>query len=135
MNRNRFKLIDEWNNFKKEIAFITMKELIGLKNREIWWCSVGMNVGQETYGKGNNFSRPVLIIKRLSSQLCFALPLTTKPHTGDWYYKFTFRNKTQYVMLNQLRVFHANRLGIKIGRINHKDFLNIKKKLKHLLEL
>ena len=32
------------------------------KEREIWWCSVGLNVGTEIYGKGEDFARPVLII-------------------------------------------------------------------------
>lgn len=34
------------------------------KEGEIWWCYVGENVGIEANGKGNQFTRPVLIFKK-----------------------------------------------------------------------
>jgi hypothetical protein len=30
--------------------------------REIWWCSLGVNVGFEQDGTGTNYDRPVLVI-------------------------------------------------------------------------
>lgn len=34
---------------------------------EIWWCSIGMNIGVEIYGKGGRFTRPVLIFKKFTA--------------------------------------------------------------------
>ena len=31
------------------------------KEREVWWCKIGLNVGVEQDGKGNNYTRPILI--------------------------------------------------------------------------
>jgi mRNA interferase MazF len=35
------------------------------KNGEIWWCSIGENIGSEMYGKGEFYRRPVLVIRKL----------------------------------------------------------------------
>ena len=34
--------------------------------REIWWCSLGLNVGFEQDGKNDNFERPVLVLRRFN---------------------------------------------------------------------
>ena len=34
------------------------------KEGEIWWCHLGENVGTEMNGKGDFFTRPVLILKK-----------------------------------------------------------------------
>jgi hypothetical protein len=37
------------------------------KEGDIWWCSIGMNVGVEIFGKGKYFARPVIIFKKFSA--------------------------------------------------------------------
>lgn len=69
-------LFDEWNEVKKKLDKKTGNSLF--REGQIWWCSVGQNVGSETYGKGKIFARPVLVFKRLSAQLFIGIPLTTK---------------------------------------------------------
>ena len=39
------------------------------KEREIWWIAVGRNVGEESNGKGNRFSRPVIVFKNSPTTL------------------------------------------------------------------
>lgn len=34
------------------------------KEREIWWCLLGMNVGHEQDGKNENFESPVSVLKK-----------------------------------------------------------------------
>ena len=62
------------NKFIKDfISWLSIKTKIdGLKHSpplfnegEIWWCSIGENVGMEISGKGSYFRRPVLIIRKL----------------------------------------------------------------------
>ena len=33
------------------------------QEREIWWCSVGVNIGHEMDGKNQFYNRPVLIVR------------------------------------------------------------------------
>ena len=56
---------DQWNNVKKELA--NREEKFFFKEGEIWWVSLGQNLGTESYGKGDTFRRPVLVIKKLKS--------------------------------------------------------------------
>jgi len=36
------------------------------REREIWWASLGANIGYEQDGKHENFERPVLVLKKFS---------------------------------------------------------------------
>ena len=45
-----------------------------IKERDIWWCSIGVNIGDEIDGKNELFHRPVLILKKFSSELCLVAP-------------------------------------------------------------
>jgi len=56
-----------------------------------------MNIGDEVYGKGEYFSRPVLVYKKLTNTTFLGLPITTREKTGSWYVEFT---------LNGLRRWH-----------------------------
>lgn len=42
---------DNWNKLQKELSDKT--DPIFCNKREIWWCSIGMNIGTELYGKMN----------------------------------------------------------------------------------
>ena len=61
---------DQWNEVKKNLHQ-KEKEVEFFKEKQIWWCSVGQNLGSESYGKGATFSRPVLVFKKLSERIFF----------------------------------------------------------------
>ena len=108
----------------------------GYSERQIWWCKVGENVGVESDGKGNEFLRPVLIIKKFGYEAFFGVPLTSvsKPER-PFYYKVSFKNKVSTALLSQARTWDAARLVRKMGEIDLKIFSNIKTALKEYLEL
>ena len=82
---------NSWNQ-KQKILDLHKRNLL-FKKGEIWWCSVGMNIGEEVYGKGENFTRPVVILKKLSHNTCVVLPITTKVYKSNWYHPFTHVEK------------------------------------------
>lgn len=49
-----------------------------LKSGIICWCYLGVNIGTEQDGRGDNFARPVLILSVLSSTQVLILPFTSK---------------------------------------------------------
>ena len=53
------KDFDGWNSNKKQIHDHSAAPFY--HKREIWWCSLGINVGFEQDGTGANYDRPVLI--------------------------------------------------------------------------
>lgn len=60
---NMEKDFDNWTQIKKGLD--TEHKIPFFNEREIWWCSLGVNIGYEIYGKGYVFSRPVLILKKI----------------------------------------------------------------------
>jgi len=128
------KKYDDWNEIKKKIDIKT-KKIVVPKEREVYWASIGENIGNEQNGKGDIFSRPVLIIKRFSRSMFFGVPLSTQVKEGTFFYNFTFLDKPSNALIVQGRLFDSKRLENRIGMINKDDFENIKKNLKWLLNV
>jgi len=126
---------EDWNVKKQEIHFSDRTKRIYFKEGQIWWCSVGQNVGSESLGKGEYFMRPILIVKKLSSDLCVTLPLTSKNKTGTWFEEITFNGDKICVLLYQIRTFNKKRFQRKMGELDQNDFTRVKEKLEALLEL
>ena len=84
---------DKWNEVKKRTHATPRK--IGFKEREIFWTRIGYNIGSEEYGKGNEFQRPVIIIKKLTSDLFFGIPLSTVLKEGEFFHTFTYQTKKE----------------------------------------
>lgn len=106
----------------------------GYKERDIWWVSVGHNVGIEEDGKGGDFSRPVLIVKGFSKYQFWGVPLSTTKKTGIYYHPFMACGNVSTALLSQLRVYDTRRLINKYGVVGVKDFATIKKKLQGFLK-
>jgi mRNA interferase MazF len=75
---------DQWNNIKKNLAQSNHKPPY-FKEREIWWLSIGYNLGHEIYGKGPRFVRPVLIIRKFNRHTFIGVPLSTKIKNNKYY--------------------------------------------------
>ena len=125
---------DKWNNVKKLVH--KKKNNVGFKEREIFWLRLGQNIGKEEYGKGNEFQRPVLIVRKLTSSIFIGVPLTSTLKDNDYFHKFEYQTKKGIIensaMILQLKTFDKNRLMTRIGMINKNDFLEIKKKIGRL---
>lgn len=126
---------DNWNVRKQNIQTSEKTKNIYFKEGQLWWCSLGLNIGSESFGKGKNFRRPILIIKKLSSDLCIGLPITSKIKTGTWFVTVKLKSESKCIMLCQIRTLHKKRFQFKIGELNIKDFKTVKEKLENLLEL
>ena len=127
---------DKWNEIKKEITKETI--IVGFKNREIFYLKMGKNIGYEQDGKGENFVRPIVILKGFNKDIFLGIPLSTKIKDGKFYYHFKFEKQGKFIenvaLLSQLRLFSTKRLLNKIGMMNEKDFCDMKEKLKKLID-
>lgn len=97
------------------------------KEGEIWWCYVGENVGAEVNGKGMQFTRPVLILKKYDRFSFLAVPLTTREKIGTWYCSFTLGGRFQNAQLAQGRVVSFKRLKELIGKTDSVNFERVRK--------
>jgi len=99
------------------------------KEREVWWCSLGANVGDEQDGKGRSFSRPVLVIKKFNRNVFVGVPFSTQIKENQFYYRIQFNGIDQSIILSQVRLMDAKRFGIKMGEISPQEVEKIKERI------
>ena len=115
----------EWIGLKEKLHNLTHRPP-HVSEHEIWWASIGENVGSEIDGKNSLFSRPVIIYKKLAHGFYFVIPTTTKSRTGSWYISFRQQEKEMIACLHQARAIDHRRLSSKIGTLDDADFTRIK---------
>jgi mRNA interferase MazF len=125
------KDFDNWNILKKIAEKISTPP--SFNEREIWWCRVGVNIGSEILGKGEVFSRPVLILKKFSKNSFIAVPLTSKIKVNFGYHKFTFKEKEICAALSEIRKMDSKRLIDKIGKLPDGKFAELKAELRRVI--
>lgn len=130
MDFNYFEKLCSWVGVKASL-FRKKQELV-LRQGQIWWSNIGMNVGEESYGKGDDFARPVLIFKKFSSDSFLGLPLTSKKKEGTWYAEIDVNGEPGWIMLNQARILDKKRLIERLSIVKIEDFEVVKKKFHDL---
>ena len=68
-----FKNFLGWFQLKPELD--KQNERLAFREREIWYAYFGTNIGFEIDGK-EEFLRPCLIVKKISKETFYAIPLT-----------------------------------------------------------
>lgn len=120
----------EWMALKEELH--GANRLRTFNDGEIWWCAMGKNVGVEINGKNGEFSRPVLILKKLSRFGFMGVPLTSQPHEGSWYVPFALGDRDEFAVLAQARVMSVARLYCKMGDATNGDMKRIREGFRKL---
>jgi hypothetical protein len=92
-----------------------------------------LNIKSEACWKWENFRRPVLIIKKLSSSACIVIPLSTQIKIGTWFANYEIWGIEYTALLYQIKMMHINRFYVNEWKLDRKQFLEIKKRLKSLL--
>src|SRR3989338_886636 len=115
----------EWIKLKEKLHGNKYKPPL-FKEGEIWWCSLGENIGSEINGKSDKFTRPVIVFRKLSSTTFLGVPTTTQARKGTWYVKITLHNKDTVAILSQIRILSYKRLYSKLGELDKKDFNYVK---------
>ncbi len=115
----------EWMGLKEKLHN-SLEETPLVSEGQIWWASLGENVGFEINGKSKLFTRPVLIFKKLSSQFYLVVPLTSQKKVGSWYVNYKQRGLDFSACIHQVRTIDYRRLSTKMGWFDEADFQRIK---------
>ncbi len=122
----------EWTKLKIRIHIA--ERVIYFREGEIWWASLGANIGHEQEGKNQNFERPIVIIRKFNQHVLWAIPLTTKlKDDNPYYHYYEFGGKKYAAVLTQLRLISSKRLLRKLGIFPNVDFKLVKEKIRNLL--
>ncbi len=126
--------IVEWTRLKCRIQ-AAPERVVYFKEREIWWASIGANVGSEQNGKNELFDRPVLVLKKLNDQMLWAIPMTTSEKRGQYYFPTACGpgQKRQTAALSQIKAMSYKRLTRKQRVLPEEEFEEIRARLRKLL--
>jgi mRNA interferase MazF len=125
------KDFDGWNELKKQLS--DRKKIPEFKEREVWWCPLGVNLGFEEDGKNKNFERPVLVFRKFNRWLFAGVPLTTKNKNNEFHFRLPcYKNIDSSVILSQARTLSAKRLIRRVRWVEPKVFDEICRKYAEL---
>jgi mRNA interferase MazF len=119
---------DSWNNLKKSLS---EKQRTYFNKGEIWFVSLGKNIGDEEDGKNENFERPVVIIRKFNNNIFLGVPLTSQDKEGKFYQKL--ESFKAIAILSQVRLFDAKRLLRKIGKLDGSELNLLKENVRMLI--
>lgn len=126
------KDFQKWHGQKARVDTVEKRPFF--HEREIWWCALGVNVGFEQDGGGDNFLRPVVVFRKFNNEIFWAIPLTHTQKKTKHYFQFAFGEGILSVaVLSQIRLVDARRLSHKLGDLSGIDFEELTKKFKALL--
>lgn len=124
------KKFDDWNKEKKRVDLQSPRLYMA---RQMWWASLGVNVGSEQDGTGVGYQRPVLIVKGISTETCFVVPLTTSSKKHRYRVRIgTIDEREASAVISQLRLIDTKRLVNKIGFLDTVKFQEIRKAVRKL---
>ncbi len=134
MNDGYIKDFDDWNQKKKALNARELSDDFFFLEGEIWWASLGVNVGKEIDGKNGDFERPVLVLLAIDYDALWTLPITTTLREADARFReIVFGGKSSAVLLHQIRYLSANRLLKLAGRVGESELALIREAVVKLL--
>ena len=125
----------KWHSEKSQIH--EDKKRPFFHEREVWFASLGVNIGFEQDGRGERFLRPAVVVRKFNNEVLWAVPLTKHLKKGIYYYtvSITGRRERSAAILSQVRLIDSKRLQYKIGDVTENDFAKIKKRIAALLNV
>ena len=123
-----------WSEQKEVIDYQIKNNEIYFREGDIWWSRLGANIGFEQDGKGESFSRPILILKKFNPFIFWAIPLSTKFKNNPYYVGcVSQKGEKRMAIISQIRLMSVKRLTDKIGVVKEVSFKTIRKAVKDLL--
>ena len=134
-NNEKIRLIFEWHKVKIKIQLANNNDGLYFYEKDVWWASLGINVGHEEDGKNKMFERPILILKKFNKHLILIIPLSGKVKRDKFYYYRFISNDKKFIsaMICQIRLISSKRLIRKMGSVSNQDFEAIKHKIRGFL--
>lgn len=126
------KDFDGWNDEKKKLD--ATPQAIFCHKREIWWCTLGVNIGFEQHSMSDDFSRPIVVIRCFTADMFWGVPLTTKVRDDvPFRVRIKVNDEQNDAMILQMRSYDRKRLRRKLGVVSKSDFKKITDLIKKVI--
>ncbi len=131
MNKS-VKSFDRWSECKRYAHGV--KNIIKFQQFQIIFMKIGLNIGYEQDGKGDEFLRPVLVYKKFNNRVFLGIPLTSKTKNDKFHFEFEYKKgKKSFAILSQIRLYDIKRAKYCDGKISKKQFINLQDRLLNLI--
>ncbi|KKS77168.1 MAG: hypothetical protein UV64_C0001G0004 [Parcubacteria group bacterium GW2011_GWC1_43_11b] len=110
ITRELIKIFIDWTKLKIRVHALDRPNVIFPKKKEIWWASLGQNIGVEINGKNDNFERPVLIIKVFNNESVLVVPISSTIKVSKYNINFINDRKENSVIISQIKMVSTKRL-------------------------
>lgn len=128
------KNFDAWNEKKKKIEQKLVGGKVFCNAREVWWCALGLNVGNEQDGKGEESARPVLVVRVFANNTCVVVPLTTSTKVNPYYVAVgNVDGEESRAIVSQVKTIDKRRLKQKIATLDKSIFSTVLESVKKAL--
>lgn len=123
----------EWIGIKEKIHEEKLPPTF--EEREIWWANVGENIGHEENGRGDDFARPFVVIRKFNKELLFGVPCSSIIKENKYYFKIVVQagNFKTAALLSQARTISSKRLLNVVDKMGEESFGELKKALSKAL--
>lgn len=119
------KDFDTWNKLKVSIHHSIQSKRLFRKG-DVWWCSLGANIGFEEDGKNGLFERPVVVIKKFHKEALLIVPFTTSLKESPYNMPITINGVPRVAIISQIRLISPKRLQRRMGYISMNDLSKLK---------
>ncbi len=96
-----------------------------VKEGQVWWAKIGVNIGTEVFGKGTTFKRPVLIFKKFSSIQFLCIPLTSNSKPNQYNYRLVIKGRISALTTSQIKAISYKRLEGFMFEIEESEFQKV----------
>lgn len=118
----------------KKIILNDKERVAQINEKEVYWCSLGENVGDEENGKGSEFRRPVLVFKKFNNNICWGISMTSQNKENKYYFKVILDDSERSVLVSQMRLVDTKRFDEKIGTISNNEFVLLKERVIEIIK-
>ena len=109
--------------FKLKIRIYRSEPKAYPKVKEIWWVSLGQNIGVEVNGKNETFERPAVVIKVFNNLGMLVAPISSKVKEGKYFVEFTNSvGEKNIINMSQIRSISGKRFIRKVGELENESF-------------
>lgn len=124
------KDFDRWHEKKKRIDAAEFRDFVN--EREVWWCTLGVNIGVEQDGSPDAFERPVLIVRKFNKEMVLVVPLTSTPRRTPFHIVVRHQGLEFAAVISQVRLISTKRLARKIYQMDAAIFAEVVARLRSL---
>lgn len=120
------KIFVFWTKIKVKIHLSERK--VYPKVKEIWWVSLGQNIGVEVNGKNEKFERPVVVIKVFNNYGMLVAPISSKIKEDKYFIDYINNDGEKNIInMSQIRSISSKRFIRKVGELSADDFERVKR--------